>query len=170
MKTKLFFATLLSACMLLIGGCRKSSNYGDVKVLMRDAPASYGQVNVEILKVRVQMNNGAWADLPTHAGIYNLLALQNGIDTTIVNTVQLPEGQITQMRLVLGTHNSVVSNGVIYDLTVPSGSETGIKLVGSIPVPANSSINVMLDFVADESIVTTGHGTYQLKPVIKVVQ
>ncbi|HET6990911.1 MAG TPA: DUF4382 domain-containing protein [Bacteroidia bacterium] len=170
MKTKLLAAMLISLCVLLIGGCTKDRGMGNIRVLLRDAPASYQQVNVEILKVSVHMDGGSWIDLPTNAGIYNLLALQNGIDTAIVNTAQLPAGQITQMRLVLGANNTVMADSVIYNMTVPSGSEAGVKLVGNITVPGNSSIVVLLDFVASESIVPAANGTYILKPVIKVLQ
>ena len=115
-----------------------------MSVSMRDAAGPYQQVNVEVLRVRVHMNNTGWIELPTHAGIYNLLALQNGVDTTIVNTTQFPAGEIDQMRLVLGTHNSVMADNIVYAMSVPSGEESGIKLVGDIPVPANSSFNSVI--------------------------
>lgn len=153
---------------LFLSGCRKDDNNGNIMVRLTDAPAAYQQVNVEILKVRVHMSNGSWTDLPTNSGIYNLLALQNGVDTTIVNTTQLPAGNITQMRLLLGTHNTVMIDNVVHDLDVPSGTETGIKLVGNIAIPGNATINVLLDFDAAESVIDEGSGAYHLKPVVKV--
>lgn len=155
---------------LFIMGCKKEETEGRIMVRLTDAPAAYQQVNVEILKVRVHMSNGSWTDLPTNSGVYNLLSLQNGIDTTIVNTTQLPAGDITQMRLVLGSNNTLMADSVTYPLTVPSGSESGIKLVGGLSIPGNSTLNVLIDFDANQSIVQGGNGDYQLKPVIKVVQ
>jgi hypothetical protein len=161
---------LMALGSLFIMGCKKEETEGRIMVRLTDAPAAYQQVNVEILKVRVHMSNGSWTDLPTNSGVYNLLSLQNGIDTTIVNTTQLPAGDITQMRLVLGSNNTLMADSVTYPLTVPSGSESGIKLVGGLSIPGNSTLNVLIDFDANQSIVQGGNGDYQLKPVIKVVQ
>jgi hypothetical protein len=158
---------------MLITSCKKENDTGSLSVRMTDFPADYQQVNVEILKVRVHLSgpggSGQWIDLPTKKGVYDLLTLQNGIDTTIVNTIELPAGKISQMRLLLGSNNSIMVNDTLYNMTVPSGNETGIKLVGNIIVPANSTVNVLLDFVANESVVESGNGSYHLKPVLKVL-
>lgn len=171
MKTIRSLGISIALFSLLLGSCKKDSETGSLSVRMTDFPASYQQVNVEILKVRVHMGGGAgsWIDLPTKQGIYNLLTLQNGIDTTIVNTTELPAGNITQMRLLLGSNNTLMVNDTIYPMSVPSGNETGIKLVGNIAIPGNTTVNVLLDFVANESIVENGNGTYQLKPAVKVI-
>jgi hypothetical protein len=168
MKSKILTAALLALTVIFTGSCHKSDE-GHIRVMLRDAPANYQQVNVEILKVSVHMSGGSWIDLPTNSGVYDLLLLQNGIDTTIVNTVALPAGKITQMRLLLGSNNTVMADSVIYPLTVPGGSQTGIKIVDPIIIPGNSNVTVLLDFVAFESVVEQGNGSYQLKPVVHVL-
>lgn len=161
-------ASILLA-MGLFGSCKKDSvDTGNMVVMLTDLPANYQQVNVDIQKVSIHMSGGSWIDLPTKSGVYDLLVLQNGIDTSIVNTTSVPAGKITQMRLVLGTNNSVKDNNVLYNLTVPSGSESGIKLIGDIIVVANQTLVVKLDFDANASVVLSGN-TYQLKPTIKTL-
>jgi hypothetical protein len=154
--------------------CKKDkTEYGNIAVMMTDAPAGYQKVNVDIQQVMVHLvpapNNVQWMNLQTNAGVYDLLTLQNGIDTTICPKInKLPAGKITEMRLILGNNNSVVVNNTVYPLTVPSGTNSGIKLPGPITVVANQTVTVLLDFNANQSVVQQGNGDYQLKPVIQV--
>ena len=172
MKTKriISYITVIALALCLFNSCKKDTpvTYGNIAVRLTDSPGNYQQVNVDIQKVSVHMSGGSWIDLPTHSGVYNLLMLQNGIDTSLVNTTQLPAGKITQMRLLLGIHNTVMVDSVVYNLTVPSGSETGIKLVGNIVVNPNQTLVVKLDFDANASVVLSGT-TYQLKPVVQTL-
>lgn len=160
--------------IVTFNSCKKDEpGYGSITVNLTDAPATYQQVNVDIQAVEVHVvptsGNAQWVSLATNSGVYDLLTLQNGIDTTIVVTNQLPAGKITQMRLILGSNNSVMENNTTYPLTVPSGSQTGIKIPGPITVTANTSVQVLLDFDASKSVVQQGNGDYQLKPVIQVL-
>src|SRR5438105_5045057 len=150
MKTiKLFLAVIALVCaVFFINSCKKDKDpgYGTISFRLTDSPGVYQQVNVDIQKVSVHLvpdaGSASWIDLPTKSGIYNLLKLQNGIDTSLVNSTSLAAGKITQMRLILGTKNTVMVDSVVYPLTVPSGTETGIKLIGQIPVIANQILNV----------------------------
>lgn len=164
---------LLGFAVAALTACNKDKGNGFITVRLTDAPAAYQQVNVDIQKVEVHLvpNSGTaqWISLPTKSGVYDLLALQNGIDTSIVNTTQLAAGKITQMRLILGTNNSVMENNTVYPMTVPSGSETGIKIPGPIQVVGNSTLSVLLDFDASKSVNQQGTGDYQLKPVIQAL-
>ncbi len=171
-KSRVFGIAGIALAIGLFNSCKKDSTivqgFGNIEVKLTDAPANYQHVNVDIQQVSVHMSGGSWIDLPTHTGVYDLLVLQNGIDTALVNTTQLPAGKITQMRLILGTNNTIMADSVMYNLTVPSGSETGIKLVGNINVVPNQTLVVTLDFNANASVVLSGT-TYQLKPVIQTL-
>lgn len=171
---KLFLAVLLISTAFTFSGCKKDKNNGNFTVRMTDAPGPYQQVNVQILQVNVHLentsNNDGWHSLPTNSGVYDLLALQNGIDTTIVNTSMIPSGDVTQMRLLLGSQNTVMVDSIIHPLKVPSGSQSGIKLNGNIEVVSNATTSVLIDFDANQSVVLQGNGDYHLKPVIKVVE
>lgn len=173
---KLFalLSIIVVATIFMVSSCKKNDGApGKIEIILIDTAGPYQEVNVEILKVSVHMvpNNGnaSWIDLPTNSGIYDLLKLQNGIDTTLVDPTPLTSGKITQMRLLLGNNNTVKVNNVTYVLTVPSGKETGIKIIGQIVVNPNQTLSVILDFDANASIVYTGNNNYQLKPTIKVL-
>lgn len=172
---KIFFLSIVACLAFVLSSCKKDkTEYGSITVNLTDAPANYLKVNVDIQSVEVHVvptsGSGQWQTLLTKSGVYDLLSLQNGIDTNIVTTNQLPAGKITQMRLILGSNNSVMdASGTVYPLTVPSGSKSGIKLPGPITVTANTSIQVLLDFDASKSVIQQGSGDFQLKPVIQVI-
>lgn len=175
MKIKSYILNTIAALLviILINSCSKEpspATSGNIMIRLTDSPAHYKQVNVDIQQVSVHMSGGSWINLPTKSGVYNLLVLQNGIDTSLVNTTALPTGTITQMRLILGSNNTLMdSSGAVYNLTVPSGSESGIKLIGNITVTSGQTLVVKLDFNANASIVATGNNTYQLKPTIQTL-
>lgn len=137
-----------------------------VEVRLTDSPANYSAINIDIRQIQVQ-NNG-WFNLSTKNGIYNLLDFRNGIDTLIASD-SIPSGRINQVRLILGDSNSIVADGITYPLTIPSGSESGLKLLVNAALIPNITYSLLLDFDAAKSIVKTGNGEYKLKPVIKVI-
>ncbi len=163
----------LLVCMLLaftFSGCNKdesAQNY-PYEVRMTDAPGPYDAVYVDVIGVEITGNDGKAVMMNVHAGIYNLLDFSNGFDTVIasgtmhVNTVQ-------QIRLILGTNNTVVVNGVTYPLSTPSADQSGLKLQVHQTLQAGVVYRVLLDFDANQSIVDQGNGTYKLKPVIRNV-
>ena len=100
----------LQACKkdVITGGPENSTQNGTgaIRINLTDAPAKYLEVNVDIKQVRIHVSDDSsstdgWIDLPTNAGIYNLLDLQNGIDTTIVDSTLIPAGKVSQIRFVL---------------------------------------------------------------------
>jgi hypothetical protein len=147
---------------------------GAIKIDLTDAPGNYLEVNVDIKQVRIHVaddstSNDGWIDLPTNAGIYNLLDLQNGIDTTVVDSTFIPGGKVSQIRFVLGPHNSVMtSDSVIHDLKVPSGEQSGLKINVHKSIPAGQTLHVLLDFDAEKSVMEKGNGDFMMKPVIRV--
>jgi len=80
----------------------------------------------------------------------------------------LEAGTYTQIRLLLDAGSYVVVNGTRHPITIPSGFETGIKLIHQFRIDANFLYELYLDFDANRSIVLTGSGEYKLKPTIRV--
>ena len=157
----------------LLYGCERIRHEGDMTVKMTDAPSSYSEVNVDIQYVQVhyedeRRGNSGWVDLETKAGIYNLLELQNNVTVILSDERKLQAGKITQMRLVLGKRNSLVTANVTYAMQVPSGYESGLKLDLHTKVAPGKRTEIVLDFDADRSVVLEANGTYSLKPVITV--
>jgi hypothetical protein len=66
--------------------------------------------------------------------------------------------------------NYVIKDGVDIPLKIPSGLQTGIKLVHHFNVEPDSYTELLLDFDACRSVVKSGNsGKYVLKPTIKVI-
>ena len=97
-----------------------------------------------------------------------MLDLVNDKDTLLVNA-DIPSGRLHQIRLVLGTNNSIVLNGVTTPLETPSAMQSGLKLNVQHDVTGGILYTMLLDFDAGRSIVTSGNGKYILKPVIRTV-
>lgn len=171
----------LAACG---GGGGGSAGTGTLGVSLTDSPAcGFSAVNVTVNKVRVHQSStasstdGGWIDIALNpARKINLLDLSNGVLTDLGETA-LPAGHYTQLRLVLDRNAGVnVANSVVLSSTTaeipldtPSAVQSGIKLINEFDVAANERTDLLLDFDACKSIVTTGNGTYLLKPVIEVI-
>ena len=182
-------ALAVSLAIGLFAGCSPSPSgmsYGTIRVHLTDAPGDFESVNLVITQVSAHIADGTsgdefassdtsdtsgtsgWIVLNDTPATYDLLTLQNGVFVTI-GTGKVPAGHYTQVRLKLGAGSNVVVNGVTYPLTVPSGLQTGLKLVGSFDVPADGLVDLALDFDAARSIHQNGAGNYMLRPTVKVI-
>jgi hypothetical protein len=142
-----------------------------MSVYLVDGPATFDKVYLDIQSVQVKASTDAsendWQTLNIgRKGIYNLLDFKNGLDT-LLGTIVLPAGHISQVRLVLGTNNNVVIGGVSFPLTTPSAQQSGLKLNINADLTAGVDYRLWIDFDAARSIVQTGAGSYILKPVIR---
>jgi hypothetical protein len=169
---KIVLATIMAVVVAFaLQSCKKdgSTDTGQVAVKMTDAPAVYDAVYVDVTGVEVNSDVSGWVTMGNvHAGVYNLLDLANGNDTLLA-TADLPVGNISQIRLILGSNNSVVANGVTYALNIPSGSESGLKINIHQDVTANANNVILIDFDAGASIHQTGAGDFKLQPVIRAI-
>ena len=175
MKTRNYFVFASLFVGLLLGGLsitackKKTEEKSSLRVKMIDAPGDFQQVNVEVLQVKVHHEGAGWIDLPTNSGVYDLLTLQNDVSATLVNIGELPAGKLNQFRLVLGNNNYVMVDSVYYPLSTPSAQQSGLKINLKADLVPNQLYEVVVDFDAEQSIVTQGTGSYSLKPVLKVV-
>ncbi|MEO6669168.1 MAG: DUF4382 domain-containing protein [Ferruginibacter sp.] len=168
-----FITTTLIIATMLTVSCNKEKNdnaSSTLHVRLTDAPVAFDEVNVDIREVRVKFTDDStdngWFTLATIPGIYNLLAYQNGVDTLLA-TGLFPVQTLKEIRFVLGPNNTIKDGGVVYPLTIPSGSESGLK------IKLNRSLNatletVLVDFDAALSIMQEGNGDYKLKPVLRI--
>jgi hypothetical protein len=138
-------------------------------VRLTDAPGPYDEVNVDIQGVEITGEGGETVSLNVTKGIYNLLDFSNGVDTLIA-TDSLEVSKVKQIRLILGTNNTVVVNNVSYPLSTPSADQSGLKLQVHQTLEQGILYSVLLDFDANKSIVSTGNGSYKLKPVIRTIE
>lgn len=165
---------ILFMAALFIAACSKNndntSGNSRLSVYLTDDPASYDAVLIDIQDVEVNTttdSTSGWQSLHIlRPGVYDLLKFRNGIDTLLAS-VDIPAGKISQIRLLLGTNNSVVINGASYPLKTPSGQQSGLKLNVQAQLVAGIEYKLWLDFDARRSIVVTGNNNYILKPVIR---
>lgn len=185
-------ASALTSAALLTGcGGGSGSGTGTLGASLTDAPAcGYDHVYLTVASVGVNSKtdgSGNWTDitLPVPKKI-DLLSLTNGALESLGQT-PLAVGTYQQLRLVLvpntsgsaTLNNSVVPSGQTAEvaLTTPSAAQSGLKVntKGPFTVQAGTLVDVVLDFNACRSIVTTGRSKggspgsasgYLLKPVI----
>jgi len=103
----------------------------------------------------------------------DLLQLQNGNTELLAEEVTVPEGEYTQLRFVLSNEagaNYVVVDGEKQPLTVPSGAQSGIKIIlPEVEIENDGDqIDITLDFDVEDSFIEQGNGEYRFKPTIKV--
>lgn len=153
---------------VLFMACNKENDTTRVKIRLTDNPYNAEEVNVDIREVHVKFRDdeNSWMTLDTEQGVYNLLGLQNGLDTLLAEG-DLPTNQVKEIRFVLGNDNSIKIDGNVYPMTVPSGSESGLKLKVNKTLSGTVD-SILVDFDAALSVHQTGTGDYQLKPVLKI--
>ena len=140
-----------------------------LQIFLTDDPGDYDQVNIDLQEVWVKVKDSSdFYILQTNQGIYDLLQLQNGLDTMIVND-SLPPGQVQELRLLLGPDNSIMVDSVLHEMKVPSGQQSGLKIKMNKILVQDSLATVTIDFDAGESVVEKGNGSFSLKPVIRVL-
>lgn len=157
-------AAVATACGGSGGGTAKMS------VHLVDGPTpEFSAVNIDVKSVEIHGDAG-WVTLGAPDKVVNLLALTGGVVETLANGATLQPGHYDQLRLVLGTNNTVVlaSDQSSHDLKVPSGSQSGLKLNVHFDVAAGETRDVYIDFDAHRSVFLheTGDGKYLLRPVI----
>jgi hypothetical protein len=156
-----------------------NSNDGNAKVnvFLIDAPANYDEVWVEVLGVEFlpkgnnEENGSSWITLAHESEDQkiNLLSLVGG-NAAHLGEIEVPAGEISQIRLLLGDDNYIIQDGQRINLTTPSAQQSGLKLKIDKLLNPGISYDLIIDFDASRSIVKAGNsGQYILKPVLRVV-
>lgn len=175
-------------------GCSDDESNGDTTgrfvVKLTDAPFPYelvSEANVTIFKIDAR--NKSMAEDESEAGDagspfvvlmeeeveVNLLDLTNGVTETLVNQ-DFPVGDYDLVRIYVTGVNVVLTDGTTYDLQVPSGEQTGIKVfvTPGITVQGGLTAELLLDFDVSRSFIPLGSINsvdgitgFNFKPVIK---
>lgn len=165
---------LALAVVLAFAACNNDDDSGDVQgtarmsVQLVDAPGDYDAVYIDVQDVVVKyQGSDDEVNIGTiNTGVYNLLELTGGVSVLLADD-QLPAGKISQIRLILGTENSVVVDGQSYPLATPSAQQSGLKIQLNETLEQDVFYEYILDFDVESSIVVQGNGGYSLKPVIR---
>ena len=186
-KTKGF--PLLALLLVGLFACSSGGDTGRLSMSLTDKPSDdYEAVYVTIKEIAVHAAGeaeGIWTTVLEPNMTINLLALANGVREQL-GIVSLDAGHYTQMRLIIGTQqdngvniqgnphpfaNYVIdTNGDVHEMKIPSGLQTGVKLVQGFDINENSTTELTFDFDASRSVVVAGNsGKYLLKPTIQVI-
>lgn len=153
--------------------CNNDGGTAKIQVSLIDAPADYDAVLIDIEDIQINVSSDAsdengWQSLEdAQPGVYDLLLLTNG-EEAFLGEIELPEGNLGQVRLILGEDNMLKMDGNDIALTVPSGSQSGLKLNVGADIQGGITYKLVIDFDAAKSVVKAGNsGSYNLKPVIR---
>ena len=200
MKTHKVFFLLLLGITLLLWGCSgggggdggtaaptTAPTTGTLGVNLTDASTTdYQAIYITVAEVAVHRDGGGdWDVVSSPNKTYNLLDLVNGVREQL-GLATLPTGHYTQMRLILTdkpddslnilSHKHPFGNYFIdqsdqsHELKIPSGLQSGIKIVRGFDINENQTTELLLDFDATKSIIEPGkNNKWLLKPTIKIL-
>jgi hypothetical protein len=160
----------------------KDASSGTLKIHLTDAPFPTDMVaeaNVTINKIEVRKENDdegyPFITLSEEVMTFNLLELTNGVSANLVD-IEIDTGVYDHVRLYVSEANIVLKDSTVYDLFIPSGAQTGIKIFidPAVEVAGGLTSELMLDFDVSKSFVVQGNPKtpagikgFIFKPVIK---
>jgi len=203
MKIKNLFIALFASLFFFMScsdGDDSQNEMGKITVQLTDAPFPHdlvAEANVVVFKVDArnkdgmmemedemegesdsndeENDNSPFVTLMEEEIKVNLLELINGNTETLVNTA-VPVGTYDLIRVYVKGVSIVLTDGTTFDLKVPSGEQTGIKVFikPGLVVSGGLSADLILDFDVSKSFIPKGNGKdfsgitgFNFKPVIK---
>jgi hypothetical protein len=187
-------AALVTACGGDGGGDSKQSQTGRLKLSVTDAPVDVAEaVWVQFRAVEFKPEGGA----PVLQELRNaqnalapqridLLPLQDGRATVLLDNTVLPAGRYEWIRLVVDNEPNVRDSYIVIagnecELRIPSGDESGLKMNRGFTLPAEGALALTVDFDLRKSIhAPPGQQSsmpampctqaYMMRPVLRLVQ
>ena len=147
---------ILSLLLMITIGCSDSpisSESGTLKVSLTDAPGDFSAVNITFSEISANINE-EWVTVRGEPITVNLLEWNNG-QSIVIGSAEVPAGQYSQIRLKIEAAE-IVADGQTHQADVPSGAQTGLKLISDFTVTEGSTYELVVDFDANRSVVTTG--------------
>jgi len=171
---KIFWNLIIVVFLVGVFGCSDVDNSSNppagnpvFSIKLVDAPSTYDAVNVEIVGMEANFGTGWVALALDNTGVYNLLSFTNGNSLVLLNYKVMTPCTISEVRLILGTNNTVVVNGETFELETPSGQTSGYKVkMHPQTLVVGGVYLLVLDFNTEKSVHETGNGKYMLQPVI----
>jgi hypothetical protein len=177
----------VSAAGALLAGCGgSSSDTGQLKLAITDAPVDHASaVVVAFTGIEVKPADGPAFMLETFDPLLpvDLMGLQDGISQQLAD-VTVPAGQYNWIRLAVNLDEDgvidesemdstsyIVIDDAPYALWVPSGDQSGLKLVSGFIVPQGGVTDFTIDFDLRKSVHLPMNGDmrYVLKPALRIV-
>ncbi len=195
---------LLASMVMLITSCSKqddsvggANGKGTLTLKLTDAPFPVSVVDKVVVSIdKIEIRSTATLSSTTTSSTtsdskdsnfitlyqgasleYNLLELQNGLTTDLLS-MDIPEGTYDFLRLHVASSKIYLKDGTSFDMKIPSGSASGlkIKISPALVIENGVSSEVVLDFDVSKSFVVQGnakspHGIkgFMFKPVLRAV-
>ena len=171
---------VLSALILSSCGDGDTEGSGQLNVRMTDAPFPTDEVeeaNITISKIEIRQSGGnegaPYTTILETEVSANLLDLTNGVTENLAS-VEIPAGSYDQVRIYVSDASVLLKNGTNYDLTIPSGASSGLKVFidPDIEVVGGLTAELLLDVDVSQSFIPLGSPNnpingFNFKPVIK---
>lgn len=148
------------------GGGGSAGTLVQVNLTSSDPNSNYRRVTVQINAVQVNPTddvNTGWIGLSANAGMYDLVSLLNSQTTLASGKVNA--SAIKQIRLILGSDNSIDIGNLSHPLIVPAGTDARVTLNKPLGTDATA---ISIDFAINASIHAQADGSYTLVPVLSV--
>lgn len=165
--------TGLAAC----GG--SGGGTGTLNLNITDAPVDSAEhVYVEFTGVEIKAANGETVDITyNQPKQLDLLALTGGVAEVLVENQLLPAGQVEWIRLKVNASQGgdpaddsyIVINGTPYELRIPSGDQTGLKLNRPVTIEDGGVASFTIDFDLRKSVHERSGDIYNLRPTLRLV-
>ena len=167
-------SALVLAALTACGG--STSGTSTLNLGITDAAISgASKVWIQFTGVEVKPANGNSVSFNfSPAKGFDLLTLSGGQTAVFLNGATIPAGHYDWVRLMVdptpGASYIIDATGQ-HNLTIPSGAETGLKLIQGFTMPQGGVANFTVDFVLNRSIIAPpGQAPdYMLKPVLRLV-
>lgn len=172
-----FFMGILSAC----GNGGGGTSSGALTLGITDAPVDHAEhVYVQFSGVIVKPMNSDKITVDYHddsvppqpiTKTLDLLALSGGLRDYLLDGETLPAGEYEWVRLKVnanadGIYDSyIVIDGSQYELNVPSGDESGLKINRPFTIPEEGSVDLTIDFDLKKSVRNPKGATHEGVPV-----
>ncbi len=135
------------------------------------SPEGIEPENINLTVVSVQLRKAddslGWITVAEPNATYDFLLLVDGV-TAELTSVAIEPGRYTMLRLILAETNEIVFDGTSESLTVPSGTETGVKLSADLKLEGGETLTVTIIFDAATSVISTEQD-YLLRPSFRLV-
>lgn len=184
LKAMVVSGLLVAAGVAGCSGGGSSTGNGNLSILMTDAPVDNAtEIWVQFTGVTVKPQNGEQMEFIFDAPRdIDMLTLMNGTTEALLPTTGVPAGSYNWIRLAVnaqfdGSYDSYVmlDTGEKYELQIPSGSQTGLKLVSGFTVMQGQSTNMVIDWDMRKALVNPmgrpgmgGMPGYFLRPAMRV--
>jgi hypothetical protein len=178
-----FCVSLVAASALFLTGCggdgSSAAETGRLTLAITDAPvddATALVVKFTAIELKPESGDAITIELNPAPSV-DLLALAGGNSRALLEERSVPAGRYQWLRLVVETQENQptsyidLENGSRFPLVVPSGAESGLKLIRGFTVAAGSISNFTIDFDLRKSVIAPPGQSpnYLLKPVLRMV-